>query len=267
MKQKKLFLSGAPEFSALCSEYPEYFSTKTGLNVEFYKWNEPGFSILSSREGYFVNYSAQSDKFRALLEILRSKGNFIDIRREYPYDFRTLMIDSSRNGIIKESYLKKIMIKLALLGYNHVCLYTEDTFEVTGEPLWGYKRGRYTKQELKRIIAFAKSFGITMFPCIQTLAHLEHILKFPAYHNLRDNERVLNIRKKETYKLIQKTIDNAVEPYNTNLIHIGADETWGLGRGHAFEINKKIDPRSMYLEHMNKVSEMCKKIGMAMFWH
>lgn len=52
-------------------------------------------------------------------------------------------------------------------------LYTEDTYEVNDEPYFGYVRGRYTKEEMKELDAFAGSLGISLIPCIQTLAHLK----------------------------------------------------------------------------------------------
>ncbi len=38
--------------------------------------------------------------------------------------------------------------------------YTEDTYEVDGEPFFGYMRGRYTKAEMKEIDAFAEELGV-----------------------------------------------------------------------------------------------------------
>jgi len=259
MTHPKLLLDKTPAFSALAEEYPDYFSLKKGARVEFLKWDEPGFAVLSVAGGYLVSYRDVSDIYRAMLEILKAGHKTVSIRREYPYEFRALMIDSSRNGVIKEEYLRKILIKLSLLGYNYACLYTEDTFEVEGEPEWGFGRGRYSKAELKKIVAFAEQFGITMFPCIQTLGHLQHILKFPKYRKLQDTDMVLNVYKADAYKLIEKAIANAVEPYKTDLIHIGMDETWGLGRGKAFEANKKIDPRRIYLSHVTAVAKICAK--------
>ena len=68
--------------------------------------------------------------------------------------------------------VKKLIRKLALLGYSELQLYTEDTYEVEGEPYFGYLRGRYSRAELREIDAYAKLFGIELVPCIQTLAHL-----------------------------------------------------------------------------------------------
>lgn len=54
-----------------------------------------------------------------------------------------VMIDSSRNAVLKVSAVKKLIDSLQKMGYNTLELYTEDTFEVEGEPYFGYLRGRY----------------------------------------------------------------------------------------------------------------------------
>jgi ADP-ribosylglycohydrolase len=64
------------------------------------------------------------------------------------------------------------------MGYNTLMLYTEDTFEIEDEPYFGYMRGRYTKEELSEIDAFAASLGIEVIPCMQTLAHLPAALRW-----------------------------------------------------------------------------------------
>jgi hypothetical protein len=170
------------------------------------------------------------------------------------------MVDCSRNGVLRPEYLMRTIPALALLGLNYLTLYTEDTYEVRNHPLIGYKRGKYTQTELKELAAYAELFGITMFPCIQTLGHLEQILRIPAYNNLQDDFSILSVKKPETYRLIEDLLKNAVAPYKTNLVHIGMDETWGLGKGRCFEVNRKIDPRQMYLEHLLKVNAICKKL-------
>jgi len=88
------------------------------------------------------------------------------------FDTFGVMIDMSRNAVMSVSGLKRFLALLKKMGYNMVMLYTEDTYEVDGEPYFGYMRGRYTKEEMKELDAFADSIGIRIIPCIQTLAHL-----------------------------------------------------------------------------------------------
>ena len=46
--------------------------------------------------------------------------------------------------------------------------YTEDTYEVEGQPYFGAYRGKYTKDEIKELDAYASMFGVELVPCIQT---------------------------------------------------------------------------------------------------
>ena len=91
------------------------------------------------------------------------------------------MIDCSRNAVMNVKTLKKWIDLTADLGYNTLCLYMEDTYEVADEPYFGYLRGRYSKEELKEIDEYAKKRGMEVIPCIQTLAHLNQMFRWPKY--------------------------------------------------------------------------------------
>ncbi len=86
---------------------------------------------------------------------------------------------------------KYLLRTLALLGYNMLQLYTEDTYEIDGEPFFGYMRGGYSHAELREIDDYAHQFGIEVVPCIQTLGHLGQMLQWPRYLGLRDTAEVL----------------------------------------------------------------------------
>ncbi|MEI6845823.1 MAG: family 20 glycosylhydrolase, partial [Candidatus Firestonebacteria bacterium] len=263
---QKIKLEKSEAFSVLVKEYPKYFTHGEGRFLVAGKWDAEGFSVFSFGEDISIMYKEESDLFRALgqlmAEMRKRDGGEIKIRQVPPMNFRSVMIDVSRNAVIKPEYLKKILLKLSLLGINYVCLYTEDTYEVTGHPLIGYNRGRYSKAEIRDVSVFAKKIGITMFPCIQTLGHLEQILKFPAYYRFKDNDKVLNVKNPKIYAFVEQLIKNATEPYDTDLIHIGMDETHGLGLGKAFEHGKPVDPRKLYQAHTAKVINICRKLNL-----
>ena len=79
------------------------------------------------------------------------------------------MLDCSRNSVLSIEGLKRFIVNLEKMGYNLLQLYTEDTYEIPEEPLFGYLRGRYSQKEIREIDAFAKEHGIELQPCIQTL--------------------------------------------------------------------------------------------------
>lgn len=76
------------------------------------------------------------------------------------FDSLGVMIDMSRNAVMSLVGLGRLMQLLAKMGYNTLFLYTEDTYEVDGEPYFGYMRGRYSKDELRAIDDLGYSLGI-----------------------------------------------------------------------------------------------------------
>ena len=55
-----------------------------------------------------------------------------------------IMLDCSRNAVMTPKKVKEFASLIAGMGYNMLLLYTEDTYEIEGEPFFGYMRGRYT---------------------------------------------------------------------------------------------------------------------------
>ena len=146
-------------------------------------------------------------------------------------------------------------------------LYTEDTYELPGEPYFGYMRGRYSVDELKEIVAFADRFRFQMVPCIQTLAHLSNLANWLVYYRHMDIDDILMTGDEQTYYLIRKCIRHCRDVFHTNRIHIGGDEAFHLGRGNYIEVNGYHPKEEVYLEHMKKVFAICKEEGISPdFW-
>ena len=73
------------------------------------------------------------------------------------YETLGVMLDMSRNAVMSVESLKTYFGYLKKMGYNCVMLYTEDTYEVDGEPYLGYMRGRYSVEEMREIDEYAQS--------------------------------------------------------------------------------------------------------------
>ena len=161
---------------------------------------------------------------------------------------------------MKVSYLKKWLRRLTLLGYNMVMLYTEDTYQLPEEPYFGYLRGGYSLEEMREIDAYASGLGIEMIGCIQTLGHLEHIIRWHAFPN--DSERVLLVDDDRTYALIGKMLDFWGKAFKSRRIHVGMDETHDLGRGRFMDLHGYERGFDIFNRHLGRVNEMCKERGL-----
>ena len=128
-------------------------------------------------------------------------------------------------------------------------------------------RGRYNREELRELDAYAAEFGVEMVPAFQTLAHLNAALRWNAYAELRDIDDILLADYEPTYALIEKMIKSCREAFRTKRIHIGMDEAANLGLGRhrkLFGESKGID--IMY-RHLERVMDICRRYGFQpMMW-
>ena len=170
-----------------------------------------------------------------------------------------LMVDCSRNAVMSVSGLKRFIDVIAKMGYKFLMLYTEDTYEVDGEPYFGYMRGRYTKDEIKEIVAYAGGYGMEVIPCIQTLAHLRQIFNWYVYQGVNDVDDILLVGDERTYTLIENMFKTLRECFSSNRIHIGMDEAHTLGSGKYKSANGIKPQPEIFLEHLNKVCKIAEK--------
>ena len=206
----------------------EWLAEKDGESELLFRrgaWN--GVKVAQRNGKWSVEASSVSGFLRGVSHV------FAGVETEETTPFETLgaMFDCSRNKVFRLDWMKRTLVKLALMGYSMVMLYTEDTYLLPGEPFFGYMRGAYRMEELKELDAFAKTLGIELIGCIETLGHLEQILAYGEYAKVRDTASVLMVDAPETYQLIEKMILFWKEALSSRRIHIGMDETHDLGRG------------------------------------
>ncbi|MBQ8818360.1 MAG: beta-N-acetylhexosaminidase [Clostridia bacterium] len=175
------------------------------------------------------------------------------------FDTFGVMIDMSRNAVMSMDGLRRFLPLLKKMGYNCVMFYTEDTYEVDGEPYFGYMRGRYTKAEMKAIDAYAESLGMTVIPCIQTLAHLNAIFRWGKFP--RDCDDILMTDDERTYELIDRMFATLSECFKSRKIHIGMDEAHMLGRGKHLDIHGYETVNDIMKRHLARVCKIAEKYG------
>ena len=172
-----------------------------------------------------------------------------------------VMLDMSRNAVMRPEEVKSFARLLKSFGYNMIQLYTEDTYEVDGEPYFGYMRGRYTKEELRDIVDYCESIGVEVIPCIQPLAHLNQIFRNADYGRIKDTDDILLVGDKRTYELIENMFKTLRQAFKTDYIHIGMDEAHMLGLGKYLDRNGYKNRFDILSEHLARVVEISEKYG------
>lgn len=228
---------------------------------------------VSDSDGVYVSFKGEKavvgGKTTAMLcralfllakNISEGKKSF-EIRETPVFDDCGVMIDCSRNGVMKVDAVKKYINCMAALGLNFLMLYTEDTYTIEEYKFFGYLRGKYSKEELREIDDYAYSLGVEVIPCIQTLGHLAQYLQWSESEPIVDTSSVLIVDEDATYKFIEAAIRSMRECFRTNRIHIGMDEAHDVGLGKFLKKHGYQNRFETLNRHLGRVVEICNKYG------
>lgn len=209
-----------------------------------------------------ITYEKKCEFFRGILTLMEhADEEELLIHEKASFDFNGEMIDNSRNAVINMKTAKEMIMYSALLGMDNIMLYNEETFEVPEEPYFGYMRMGYTRENVRDLNEFGRDFGVTIIPCIQTLAHLNQFIRWRGNAGITDCADILLVEEEKTYALIENIIKSWRDCVDTDIINIGMDEAHMLGRGQ-YQDKHGFKPRfEIMVDHLNRVLEICRKYG------
>ena len=239
----------------LAEEYPLKESAQD-VNLILEKNDEPNVLRVTRRgEVWFVSYGRDSLAARGVAYALSAQ------ECDEKISFKTfgILFDCTRGNVITVKHFKHWLRRLALMGYNLAMIYTKDAYQLPDEPYFGYMRGAYSLDELKEIDAYAKKLRIEMIGSIQVLGHLEPILRWGAYHQVRDTSSAIMVDEPQTYELVEKMLKFWSEAFTSRRIHLGMDECQDLGRGRFMNEHGYESQFDLYNRHLGRVSKICDK--------
>ena len=258
-----------PELQTLAEELAQFLPLQKGKGVPhlyFEKANEYEGLALETKQfgsGVLIRYSSLAAAARGItLAVSGIYGTWKSCFQKIG-----IMLDLSRNQVFTVQTCEKLFRQLAALGYNTVYLYCEDTYQ-PDIPGFGYLRGAYSAEEIRRIDAAGSKVGIEVVACIQTLGHMEQLLRWRTnFYQVTDTREVLLAGEEKTYDMIAKMLDFWCHNLRTKRIHVGMDETQNLGRGRFMNLNGYKHNFEIFNDHMKRVEQLCLERGVQpMIW-
>ena len=215
-----------------------------------------------------IFYWEKAHFYRGLTLLFQNGGKEeLEIEEKVNFHSNGMMMDCSRNGVPTVDTIKQYVVWMASIGMNRLYLYMEDTLEIQGYPFWGYLRGRYGREEMQECDGFAALFGITLVPCIQTLAHLRTALHLPAFADYKDIDDILLLEEEKTKDLLSGLLTTVAECFSGGIVHLGMDEAAHLGRGKYMDLHGLEKGAKLMKRHLEWLMEECRKRGLkAMIW-
>ncbi len=224
-------------------------SLKDGVGTIYYKEKHHFFREM----GVFVENAKKSDSF--------------DLSEDAFFEMIGVMFNASSSAPPSLEGAKELLDYLAIMGYNMMMLYTEDTIQLESRPYFGLFRGRYTQEELRAIDDYAFEYGIELIPCLECYGHMSSYLKWAEAKDVKDTASVLLARNQATFDLIDELIRTVSSCVRTKRIHIGMDEAHDMGRGAFLDKNGYVPRAEIFHEYMAEMVKITDKYGLTpMMW-
>lgn len=254
----KQFTFGAEQLQ----EQLRFCLSEEGYKIVARKTDCDGIVVETYADGAETFYSEDRYFFRALSLAIEYVGKRKSITVKPCFREFGNMQDCS-DGLMSVEGIKNMIRQSALMGFTYMGLYMETTYTVDNEPYFGYKTGKYSKEELKEIVAYGEKFHVEIVPFIQTLGHLAQLFKWGEYYEISDIQNILLAESEKTYRLIENMIASLRDCFATKRISLGADEAYFMGRGRYnwFIDEENHDYAGLFIEHVGKVVAIAEKYG------
>jgi hexosaminidase len=239
--------------------------------------NEEGYLLSVTPESVVIGGASPAGVFyglQTLKQLIRGEGTAAYIQGARIIDWpamrwRGVSDDISRGPVPTVEYIKRQLRTFAAYKLNMHSFYMEHTFSSKAHPLIGPEGGSLTPDEIRELVAYAKSYHIELVPEQQTFGHLHKALKYEKYNPLAETPYgdVLSPQQEGTYKLIADWYRELNELFPGKFFHIGEDETFELGEGQSREAARLKGVGAVYFEHLNRVRDLLKQYDRKLiFW-
>lgn len=119
-------------------------------------------------------------------------------------------------------YLEQLFPLLRTLGATGLLVEYEDMFPYSGHLSDLAAVNAYSDSHLKQILRAAKSNNLEVVPLVQTLGHMEFVLKHKRFSHLRENSFTPQAitPSNESYVLINSMIDQVISGFEQSLVFV-----------------------------------------------
>ena len=175
--------------------------------------------------------------------------------------YRGFMMDMSHGPLPTEDEINRLIDFLARWKANQYYFYSEASIELKGYPLLN-PRARYSQEQVRRIIVYARERFIDVVPCMELYGHLHDLFRVEKYSDLAPLRYggEFDPRNPRVLRVIEDWVRQFTELFPSPFFHIGMDETWELER-----ISSKaaggVEPGRLYIEHFKNVAAMVRARG------
>ncbi len=179
--------------------------------------------------------------------------------------YRGTMVDMSHGPLPREEEIKRQIDFLSQWKDNQYFFYSETSIEMDGYPLVS-ARARYTAEQVRRIIDYARQRHVDVVPCVELYGHLHDLFRIERYSDLAvlPHGQDFNAADPRVMTVVRDWVDQLVRLFPSPFMHIGFDEPYDLEKSSRMT---GVPPGQLYLRQLKQVAELVQKHDKrVLFW-
>lgn len=209
---------------------------------------------------------------QTLKQMLEGRGTGAALPEAEVHDWPTMayrgfMMDLSHGSIMRGDEVRRQLDFLARFKANQYYFYSEAAIELKGYPLLNPK-GRYSQNEIRRIIEYARERHIDVVPCVELYGHLHDLFRIERYAGMAALQHGgdLNPLHPKTEALLKDWVGQLAALFPSPWFHVGLDEPFELEAAGTTAAGG-VEPAELYRRHLDKVTDLVRAHGKrALFW-
>lgn len=238
---------------------------------------EEGYVLVASTDGATIVAENATGIFyglQTLKQLFTGAGDRAQLHpatiRDWPaMRWRGAQDDVSRGPLPTLEYQKSQVRRLAAVKLNTFTLQFEHTLAYASQPIIAPPGGAMSRQDVRALVAYARRYHITIIPHQQTFGHLHHALKLELYADLAETPHghVLAPGQPGTLAFTRGVFAEIDSLFPSPFVHLGADETFELGKGRTKEAVDTQGIGPVYLDYLKDIVETVRVPGKRyLFW-
>lgn len=240
-----------------------------------------GYVLIADERGAKVIAASDAGTFyglQTLKQLFTGAGDQVRFTpatiRDWPaMRWRGVHDDLSRGPVPTLEYQKKQIRLLASLKVNVFSPYFEHTLAFRSNPLIAPPGGAMSRSDVRELVEYAKRYHVLIIPEQQTFGHLHHALKYELYAPLAETSHghVLAPGQAGSLQFVRETMAEVDSLFPGPFLHLGADETFELGKGQTKARVDSLTIGPVYVQYLKDIEATLRSNGLGqgrrfLFW-
>ena len=179
--------------------------------------------------------------------------------------------DYGRNQLpTMDDHKRSIRIAAQYKANTYFWFIEPDHFVYEFDPEISTEYDRFTFDEIRELVAYAKNYYIEVIPVVELLAHMEMTLRHERYRHLSEDGKgggTLCPTSDESFEFARRIIDEVAPAFGARYFHCGLDESQAVGQGRSATAVQERGLEQVYADYYTRMNDAVKAHGQTMIMY